>query len=408
MKWGVRRYQNEDGSYKGGAKGRYDDGHVNKARGGSTGGSTQKKKSWSTKKKVAVGLGVAAGLAGTALAARYGHRALALGKGAKAAAKLRGAASKIKGAASRFRRSGSTAVGFVNTGVGSTKGASKLSRAASKAGERLRGVKARVGSPGDIAKRAGSAVKGAAGRAGNAAKTSATKVGNKARDLKTRMTGLNEKAYKGKRAQAFKDMVKTSNKAEYKKSVDNLEKLRNRRKKFENVGNKARDLKTRMTGLNEKAYKGKRAQAFKDMVKTGNKAEYKKSVDNLEKLRNRRKKFENAATTAKRAGSKIKTSATNAGSKIKTSAAKAGNKARDLKTRATGISEKAYKGQRAQAFKDMVKTSNKAEYKKTVDNLEKLRNRRKKFTNAAIAAGGASAVGGTAIGYNQYQKRKKR
>lgn len=30
QKWGVRRYQNEDGSYKSGAKGRYDDGDGNK------------------------------------------------------------------------------------------------------------------------------------------------------------------------------------------------------------------------------------------------------------------------------------------------------------------------------------------------------------------------------------------
>lgn len=92
QKWGVRRYQNTDGSYKSGAQGRYtDDGSpgVNKSRSASSGkssgvgksskvktGSTKEakaskskgpKKKMSTKKKVAIGLGVA----GTALAA-YG------------------------------------------------------------------------------------------------------------------------------------------------------------------------------------------------------------------------------------------------------------------------------------------------------------------------------------------------
>lgn len=92
QKWGVRRYQNTDGSYKSGAQGRYtDDGSpgVNKSRRASGGkssgggksskvktGSTKEakaskskgpKKKMSTKKKVAIGLGVA----GTALAA-YG------------------------------------------------------------------------------------------------------------------------------------------------------------------------------------------------------------------------------------------------------------------------------------------------------------------------------------------------
>lgn len=92
QKWGVRRYQNTDGSYKSGAQGRYtDDGSpgVNKSRGSSGGkssggGKSSKvktgskkdvkaskskgpKKKMSTKKKVAIGLGVA----GTALAA-YG------------------------------------------------------------------------------------------------------------------------------------------------------------------------------------------------------------------------------------------------------------------------------------------------------------------------------------------------
>lgn len=92
QKWGVRRYQNTDGSYKSGAQGRYnDDGSpgVNKSRrtsgGKSSGGrkssnvktgskkeakaskSKGPKKKMSTKKKVAIGLGVA----GAALAA-YG------------------------------------------------------------------------------------------------------------------------------------------------------------------------------------------------------------------------------------------------------------------------------------------------------------------------------------------------
>jgi len=84
QKWGVRRYQNTDGSYKSGAQGRYtDDGSpgVNKSRrtsGGNSGGRSKSsnaknnkskgpRKKMSTKKKVAIGLGVA----GTALAA-YG------------------------------------------------------------------------------------------------------------------------------------------------------------------------------------------------------------------------------------------------------------------------------------------------------------------------------------------------
>ena len=94
MKWGVRKAPERMGS----------------------GGSTQKKKSWSTKKKVAVGLGVAAGLAGTALAAKAGHRAWAL-KGAKKGAKyaktlsmplnkLSGKAKSIKGIASKFKNPG--------------------------------------------------------------------------------------------------------------------------------------------------------------------------------------------------------------------------------------------------------------------------------------------------------------
>lgn len=76
QKWGVRRYQNTDGSYKSGAQGRYtDDGSpgVNKSRstsGGKSGGRSKSsnvktdkskgpKKKMSTKKKVAIGLGVA-------------------------------------------------------------------------------------------------------------------------------------------------------------------------------------------------------------------------------------------------------------------------------------------------------------------------------------------------------------
>ena len=123
MKWGVRKAPERMGS----------------------GGSTQKKKSWSTKKKVAVGLGVAAGLAGTALAAKAGHRAWAL-KGAKKGAKyaktlsmplnkLSGKAKSIKGIASKFKNPGrlasattgqariaskarGNAVGFANRAVG--------------------------------------------------------------------------------------------------------------------------------------------------------------------------------------------------------------------------------------------------------------------------------------------------
>lgn len=84
QKWGIRRYQNLDGSYKSGAQGRYnDDGSpgVNKNRKTNGSSSIKKtsggskvsknngkpKKKMSTKKKVAIGLGVA----GTALAA-YG------------------------------------------------------------------------------------------------------------------------------------------------------------------------------------------------------------------------------------------------------------------------------------------------------------------------------------------------
>lgn len=92
QKWGIRRYQNTDGSYKSGAKGRYDDDGspgVNKSRSTSGSKSSVKgksskaktgskketkaskskgpKKKMSTKKKVAIGLGVT----GAALAA-YG------------------------------------------------------------------------------------------------------------------------------------------------------------------------------------------------------------------------------------------------------------------------------------------------------------------------------------------------
>ena len=207
QKWGVRRYQNEDGSYKNGAQGRYDsDGgshhssfknrvlskiytinenyyrkhgnataaNMNKyAREHLSDNKSSKRKGMTAaqKKKLKTAAGVAAGVAGAGLAAYGTYRLVKSGKGKQLITAAGNAGKNV------YRKTSSVAKNTVNR--------VKSSNAYGKASDIVRrtGITAReIGSNAKIyGKSAVSSVRGAAGKAGSMAKSAYGKAGSMAK-----------------------------------------------------------------------------------------------------------------------------------------------------------------------------------------------------------------------------------